>query len=250
MSDVTALRSVRGSDFSTRRWSHARLAGTLVLAAWAALFWVLWLTGREALFLSSRTDWVVPIAAVLLSAATVGRLASARTSRPQPLSVRDLWIAGALVVPVVLLLAAPPATLGSFSATKRTAFTGVGFATSNAEIGEGALTLVDVAARIQSAENERALVARAGEQVRFVGFVSRRDGTPADEIFLTRYVVTCCVADAMVAQVRVVNVTPGLVEEEDWVEVSGTIYPVGPEVLVAASEIRKVDTPEHPYLTP
>ena len=49
-----------------------------MLAAWAGLFWFLWVSGREAFYLSTRTDWVVPIAAVLLTAATVGRLASAR----------------------------------------------------------------------------------------------------------------------------------------------------------------------------
>jgi len=118
------------------------------------------------------------------------------------------------------------------------------------DIGEGALTLVDVAAGQTSPESERALAARAGETVRFVGFVSRYDDTPADEFVLTRYVVSCCVADAMIASVRTVNVTPGVFAEDEWVEVRGTIYPVGREVIVDASAIRKVDRPERPYLTP
>src|SRR4029450_11931125 len=61
-----------------RRWSPGGLAGALVLAAWAGLFWFLWISGREAFYLSTRTDWIVPIAAVLLTAATVGALASGR----------------------------------------------------------------------------------------------------------------------------------------------------------------------------
>jgi uncharacterized membrane protein YcgQ (UPF0703/DUF1980 family) len=61
--------------------------------------------------------------------------------------------------------------------------------------------------------------------------------------------VSCCVADATVAQVRVVNVTPGAFEDNEWVEVTGTIYPIGREVIVNASTIRGVPRPERPYLS-
>jgi len=233
-----------------RRWSPARVAGAAVLGAWAFLFWFLWLTERDALYLSSRTDWVVPVAVVLLTAATIGRLASARVTIPEPLRAREAWIMGLMVVPVVLVLAAPPATLGTFSAGKRSGFAGTGFAASASEIGEGELTLVDVAAAQTTPEGERALAARAGESVTFVGFVVRRDDTPADELLLTRYVVSCCAADATVTQVRVVNVTPGEFEPDEWVEVTGPIYPLGREVIVDAQQVVGVDRPDRPYLTP
>ena len=77
--------------------------------------------------------------------------------------------------------------------------------------------------------------------------------TPADEFFLTRYVITCCVADATIVQVRVVNVVPGRFQPNDWVEVKGTIYPIGREVILnaaSADSIVKVARPERPYLTP
>jgi len=233
-----------------RRWSPSRVAGTAVLGAWAFLFWFLWLSGRDALYLSTRTAWVVPVAAALLTAATLGRLASARVTTPETLRAREAWIMGLMVVPVVLVLAAPPATLGTFSAGKRSGFSGTGFAASASEIGEGELTLVDVAAAQTTPEGERALAGRAGESVSFVGFVVRRDDTPADEILLTRYVVSCCAADAAVAQVRVVNVTPGEFEPDEWVEVTGPIYPLGREVIVDAQQVVEVDRPDRPYLTP
>ena len=50
-----------------RRWSPRRVAGTAVLAAWASLFWFLLLSGRDAFYLSSRTEWIVPVAAILLA---------------------------------------------------------------------------------------------------------------------------------------------------------------------------------------
>jgi uncharacterized repeat protein (TIGR03943 family) len=233
-----------------KRWSPTRVAGSLVLAAWAGLFWFLWFTGREAFYLSTRTDWVVPVAALLLTAATVGRLASARVSTPKPLAARELWIMGLMVVPVVLVLFAPVTTLGTFSAGKRSSFNGTAFAASAGDIASGELTLIDVAAGETSPEGERALAKRAGESVSFVGFVSIRDDTPADEFLLARYVVTCCVADATIAEVRVVNVTPGQFANEDWVQVTGTIFPIGREVIVDASDIAQVERPDHPYLTP
>jgi uncharacterized repeat protein (TIGR03943 family) len=233
----------------SRRWSPSRVAGTVVLGAWAGLFWFLLLTGREAFYLSTRTQWIVPVAAVLLTAAALGRLASARTGAPEPIRRRELVVMAIMVVPVLLVVALPPATLGTFSAGKRAGFAGVGVTTTAHDIATGELTLVDVAAGQTSPEGERALAARGGDTIDFVGFVTRYADTPADELLLTRYVVTCCVADATVAQVRVVNVTPGAFEDNDWVEVKGVIYPIGREVIVSATSVDAVDRPDHPYLT-
>jgi uncharacterized repeat protein (TIGR03943 family) len=252
MSGAVATRPearLRTESAPRRRWSPTRVAGALVLGAWATLFWFLWFSGRDAFYLSTRTEWIVPVAAVILTAATIGRLMSARVTRPEPIRRRELAVMAAMVAPVLLVLALPPATLGTFSANKRSGFAGSGVASSAGEIASGELTLVDVAAGQTSPEGERALAARAGERVSFIGFVTRYADTDADEFLLTRYVVTCCVADATVAQVRVVNVTPGAFEDNEWVEVTGTIYPVGREVIVAADGIEAVERPDRPYLS-
>ena len=231
-------------------WSPGRVAGGLVLAAWATLFWWLLLTGRYNLYLSTRTSWVVPVGAALLSAASLGRLASARVHSSEPLWSREAWVMCLMIVPVVLVMSLPAATLGQFSVGKRTNFTGGGLATAVGDIGTGELTLIDVAAGQTSKEGEAALSKRAGETVDFVGFVTRYANTPADELLLTRYIITCCVADATIAQVRVVNVPPGQFQVNDWVEVKGPLYPLGREVIVQANDVEKVETPSKPYLTP
>jgi uncharacterized repeat protein (TIGR03943 family) len=230
-------------------WSPARVAAAVVLAAWAGLFWFLDLTQRWTLYLSGRTSWLVPAGAILLTIAAVGRLATARTDRAEPLRRRETWVLGAIVLPVVLVLALPPATLGTFGLGKRAGFVGAGVSVSGSDIASGALTFIDIAAAQTTHEGQAAIRRRAGEQIDLEGFVWREDGAPADEILLTRYVITCCVADATSAQVRVVNVPPGRFAADDWVRVTGRVYPLGNEILVDASDVEAIPQPAHPYLT-
>ncbi|HSJ50713.1 MAG TPA: TIGR03943 family protein [Actinomycetota bacterium] len=249
MSETAVARPIASASPSTVRWSPARVAGAVVIGAWAGLFWFLLLSDRDAFYLSERTAWIVPVAAVVLTAAAAGRLIAARTTDPEPIRRRELAVMAAMVVPVLVVAALPPATLGTFSAGKRAGFAGSGPAASAADIASGELTLVEVAAAQTTPEGERALAGRAGETVEFVGFVARYPDTPPDELMLTRYVVSCCVADATVAAVRVVNVATGAFADNEWIEVVGTIYPIGREVIVNATSVRAVERPARPYLS-
>jgi uncharacterized repeat protein (TIGR03943 family) len=230
-----------------RSWSPQRVATGLVLAGWAALFWFVILTGRTALYLSSRTAWVAPVGAVLLTGAAGGRLLSARVGTPSPLGRGAAWRLAFLTLPVVALLVLPPTTLGSYAASRRS-LAGAAFGASSGDVATGAVTLADVAAAMWSPEAAEALTDRAGSRVAFVGIVVRREGMPADEFLLTRFIVTCCVADALSVHVRVVGAPLGRFEEEQWVRVAGSIYPLGREVIVQASEVVPIPRPARPYL--
>ncbi len=233
-----------------RSWSPFRVGTGLLMGTWALLFWFLLVTGRWSLYVSTRTFWVVPTGAILLTAATLGRLRSARVDHAEPLSPRVSWTLGAIALPVVLILTLPPATLSGYALGRRSSFVGSGVSVSADDIKTGEISFIDIAAAQSSKEGMVALRARAGEEVTLQGFVWREPGLAADEILLTRYVVTCCVADATSAQVRVVNIPPGRFEPDDWVEVTGRIYPLGSEILVDASGARRIPQPARPYLTP
>lgn len=233
----------------SRTWSPLRILTTVVLGSWAALFWFVLLTDRTNLYLSSRTGWVVPIGAVVLTFAALGRLASIRTSAPEPIRAKDVGAFALLVIPVVIVLALPPAALGSFAASRRSSIAAGGLGASAEEIASGELTLIDVAGGLRSSEGMKALVARAGDQVSFVGFVSKKRGLPADEFILTRFLVSCCVADALSVQVRVVDAPLAGFEADQWVRVEGTIYPLGREVVVQASSVTETERPKRPYLS-
>jgi putative membrane protein len=227
-----------------------RLLGVVALAAWASLFWFLLLSGRSSLYLSGRTAWVIPVGVALLTAAVVGRLTSLRTRAPEHVAARDALGIGLLVVPVIVVLALPPASLGSYAAARRSSITGAGFASSTEEISSGPLTLVEVAGALRSSAGMRALRTRAGNDVSFVGFVTRGSEMGADEFVLTRFLISCCVADALSVQARVVDVPPGEFQSDDWVRVEGQVYPLGREVIVDASRVVHIDKPERPYLSP
>lgn len=252
MIETAGAAGARGAArLAQARWSAGRVAVALVMAAWAGMFWFLLASGRWSLYLSTRTSWLVPVGAVLLSAAALGRLASARVQHdPEPLSTRRTWTIGLLVLPVVVILALPPAALTSYAVGRRSGFVGSGVSTSTQDIATGSLSLIDVAAAQTTSSGLDALEQRAGEQVSFDGFVTRFADTPADEIMLTRFIVTCCVADATIAQVRVVDVPAGQFQQDQWVRVTGKIYPLGREVLVDATDVVGIARPSKPYLTP
>lgn len=94
----------------------------------------------------------------------------------------------------------------------------------------------------------------AGQDADVIGFVYRDDRFGADEFFLTRFVVSCCVADAAVAGVMVRVPPDTALEADQWVRITGTFAPgtfdgAAVPVLVADS-IAPADIPEQPYLYP
>jgi len=235
---------------ASARWSQARIAAALALGAWGVLFWTLLVTGRTSLYLSSRTAWLVPMGAVIFTVAALGRLATARTMDDEPLDRRTAWTLGAITLPVVLILALPPATLGTYSVGKRATFGGSAIGASARDV-TGPLDFVDIGAAQSFPAAMRQLEARAGEPITLEGFVSKEASAP-DEILLTRYIVTCCVADATIAQVRIVGLQPADYADDEWLQVTGNVYPVGREVLVAADSgtVQQIPVPDQPYLMP
>jgi uncharacterized repeat protein (TIGR03943 family) len=231
-------------------WSPPRVMSSITLASWAALFWFLIVSERTSLYLSSRTDWVVPMGAIILTIAALGRIAFARRREPEPMSRRSALGMGLIVLPVVTVLALPPTALGGYAVSRRSSLTSGSFVSSVEDIQSGDLSLVDVSGALRSQEGMRALVDRAGETVNFTGFVTRESGMAANEFILTRFLISCCVADALSAQVRVVGAPPGAFNADEWVRVEGQVYPLGKEVIVDASDVVKVPRPKHPYLNP
>jgi uncharacterized repeat protein (TIGR03943 family) len=248
------LSDAQADQEPVRSWSIPRMLGVAVLASWAGLFWYLLLTGRWALYVSSRVQWVVPFGAFLLAAVTLGRAVTVRVNGPyQRLRMKTVWLAVLMVFPVLTVFVLPAASLGSFAAGRRTSLVQTGVSASAGDISSGAITLVDVAAAQTSREGAKALSTRAGDDATFVGFVTPIPGNPAGEFLLTRYYITCCIADAQTIEVHVVDAPVGKFQADDWVRVTGKLYPLGRTVLMDAAapsgSVTGIPKPSHPYIT-
>jgi uncharacterized repeat protein (TIGR03943 family) len=230
------------------RWSPVRVATGLVLAAWGALFWMLLVTGRTYLYLSTRTAWLVPMGAGIFTLAAIGRLVTGRTTNEESLDKRSAWSLGLIVMPVVLVLALPPATLGTYSVGKRATFGGSAIGATARDVTEP-LDFVDIGAAQSFPDAMRQLEDHAGEPITLEGFVTKEASAP-DQILLTRYIVTCCVADATVAQARIVGLDPAQYLDDEWIRVTGFVFPFQREVYVQGQGAEQIPVPEQPYLTP
>jgi uncharacterized repeat protein (TIGR03943 family) len=250
MSTIGTAEGIRQRERAAKFISPSRVLDCVALGSWAAVFWFLLVSDRTSLYLSSRTAWVVPTGAILLTVGFLGRLFFLRSEQPKPISARSAMGTGLIVLPVITVLALPPASLGSYAASRRSTFSSGGIVASSGEIATGDLSLMDVAGGLRSRDGVDALAERAGEAVDFTGFVTRDPGAPADEFMLTRFLVSCCVADALSVNVRVVGAPPGQLKADEWVRVSGKFYPLGREVIVDSTDIVKVKRPKRPYLSP
>ena len=93
-----------------------------------------------------------------------------------------------------------------------------------------------------------------GQEAQVVGFVFR-DGRYGEDVFMaTRFVVSCCVADAVVVAMVVQWPETAALENDQWVEVEGVFVRSGLEnwrpPILAATRVTPVDIPAQPYLYP
>jgi uncharacterized repeat protein (TIGR03943 family) len=231
-------------------WSVSRLATGIALAIWAASFWFLIAADRTAFYFSTRTTWLAPVGALTLTVAMAGRFLSARVSRPEPVTRRQMATLAVLIVPALIVTALPPAALGSFAASRRsTAVKGAYVSMSGRDISKGDLSLLDIFGLSYNGDLDK-LAPRAGSSSSFTGFVTKDASDGADEFRLNRFMITCCPGDAVSIQLRIVGAPPGGFSADEWVRVTGKIYPIGQEVIVDATDVKLVDRPKHPYLNP
>jgi uncharacterized repeat protein (TIGR03943 family) len=234
----------------TMTWSLSRLATGIALTIWAATFWFLIAADRAAFYFSSRTTWLAPVGAIMLTAAMVGRFLSARVTRPEPVTRRQLGTLAILVLPALIITAFPPAALGSFAVSRRsTAIKGAYVSISGRDLSKGDLSLLDIFGLSYNGDLDE-LAPRAGSTSAFMGFVTKDPSDGADEFRLNRFMISCCPGDAVNIQLRIVGAPPGQFQADDWVRVTGKLYPIGATVIVDATEVERVERPKHPYLNP
>jgi uncharacterized repeat protein (TIGR03943 family) len=218
--------------------TDARLARLTVIASWAALFVVLWATGASSRYLGARTQWLVPFGAVTL----VGAFALALRGPRHGARLRAGEGIGLLLlcVPLAGALLVPHAELGAYAAShKSTGFFPAVKPRPPATPRD--VTLLDV--KVAQRDDFYALVSHIhpGTRVDLVGVVTHAD---AKGFSLTRFYITCCIADAQPLTIHVHQSTNPRVD--DWVRVVGKLTD---DWTLAADRVTRVPKPGEPYLS-
>jgi uncharacterized repeat protein (TIGR03943 family) len=209
------------------------------------------LTDEFLHYLRPGMKWPLVLAGavlVVLGGATIVR-AFARRDDQQTLEPHDGHrlgpIAWLLLLPVVVLFAVAPKPLGT-DAIDTSATRAVGRPARFAPLpsmrdGAYELSIRDVLERATFEPDSL-----TGATVRVVGFVSN-NGAPVGALLLTRFVLTCCAADAYAVQLAVAG--SEAFADDTWIEVTGRLRgaPIGQRTTVDVVSVRRISRPANPY---
>jgi uncharacterized repeat protein (TIGR03943 family) len=217
------------------------------LLGWAAFFDWLWLSGRAGDYVGPRTSWVVPFGGIVLTVSAVLYLRGARRAgAARAPSAGDLLGLVALFAPLLLVAAAPSSSLGALAVDRKRS-SGDQLAAVSRLDAKKQLSLYDIAGANASTQYASDHGIREGVRVDFDGLVSGRLEQGTFEF--SRFLTTCCAADAMPFSIRV-DPPAGAPELElsEWLQVSGTLRrDPGGGLVVVAERMKKIERPANPY---
>lgn len=161
-----------------------------------------------------------------------------------------------LALPVILGLAVPPRPLGASALDNR----GVVLSIENSALPASVQSAAKAAHERNMLDWWRTFQGAEGfgeftnQEAKIVGFVYKDPAYDDDYFLATRFVVSCCVADAAVVGLAVRWPDTVALSDDQWVEVSGKFAPSTLEnwkpPLLIAETVTPVDTPAQPYLYP
>jgi uncharacterized repeat protein (TIGR03943 family) len=223
----------------TVRAGRSRL---IVAASWALFFYVLWLTDTSNRYLGTRTQWLVPFGAVTLTIAVALAVRTQWRSRT-PLHAAEAAGLFTLILPLALLLLAPHAQLGAYAASRKaSAFFPAVKPPPPATPRD--VTLLDI--RVAEDDDLFALASHIHRGTR-VGLLGLVTATGPHSFSLTRFYITCCIADAQPLTIQVKWARP--VQHHRWVWVTGTLTGSSSRYAVTADRVAPRSTPSDPYLS-
>ncbi|HMQ56069.1 MAG TPA: TIGR03943 family protein [Anaerolineae bacterium] len=159
--------------------------------------------------------------------------------------------------PMVLGLLIPPRPLGAAAMTNRDisleSLTSAAAPESEQILSKpkAERNILDWVLEFRSVSDRSSL---AGEAVKVSGFVYRDERFGQDEFMVSRFVLSCCAADAAPLGMVVHWPDSPQLEADQWVEVSGIFEPGEfsgePMPLILADTVTPIEIPSQPYLYP
>ncbi|MCU1445300.1 TIGR03943 family protein [Cryobacterium sp.] len=263
---TTVADSRRGTGWSAGLAEHWRGIG-LSLVVVVATVW-LGATGQLGLYIHPRyfgftlvmaaLGLVFVVASFFFSSSFLASAPAERTS-PRRLALSVTGSGMLLLIAAVTVLAIPPATLTSATATQREVNSGGLDTTDAAEqaatlVGNGDYERLSVKEWVSLLAQSDDPALFADKSAKLTGFVLPDTDDPENVFYVARFVVTCCAVDAQPIGVPVY--LPGwsnTYTTDAWVEVAGTFTP-NPSGLAKAAlavepaTIESVEQPSDPYV--
>ncbi len=232
----------------------------LVLRGIGLFLFLLWMRGSLLLYIHERFVWLAVAASIVLVwLGAVYHTTRVRGHTCQYHHHGEFSWGGLLLVllPLVFGLMAPRKPLGADALQNRT----IGVETM------ASLAVPDSSRVLLKPNRTRTLLdwvllfltehdwdTFSGEQADVTGFVFRKEEMDAKTFMLSRFVVTCCAADAVPVSLMISWPGSDSLEIDQWVDVSGHIeirrLDGTPTPVLTAETVMLRDIPEQPYLYP
>jgi len=250
------------------------LLDVLSITAWGILLLRYWLTGKLNLLIHPDYFWLVIVTGVILLMMgaikgtqlfhTVQQHSSARRSGrniPQPTTMNQHislfppgWSGGLLLATAILGLLITPKVFSSQTAVQRGVADSVTVTRSQPQAFRSvsrpeARSLIDWIRTIDVYPEPDAYT---GQKVKVQGFVVHASTLPAQYLMLSRFVITCCAADAYPVGLPVkLSQNRDVYPPDTWLEVEGKMITQTldgkRQLVIEAKSLNKIPEPKNPY---
>ncbi|MBL8058109.1 MAG: TIGR03943 family protein [Anaerolineales bacterium] len=169
-----------------------------------------------------------------------------------------IWTVALVALPLALGLAVPARPLGAsalaskgLNASGGALLSVSGGAAVQLEIAPEQRTVLDWVRAFNYAEDPAIYTDQPAD---VIGFVYRTADLRPDQFMVSRFIVTCCAADASGVAMLVDWPQAAALAENTWVRVRGPVRAAAlngqPLPLIAAVTVEPAEQPEHPYMYP
>ena len=240
----------------------------IVLAGLALMFYAKISDGTLTFYINSRFAWLSFVAVLIFAALamTLVYQVSERRKAAQPTASdaprppgnrRKLAWSGIAImaIPMLLGLIVPARPLGASAVSSR----GIGLnapdrpgtAKTLQNAQSGPRNVLDWLREFNMNADPATFKGRA---VDVTGFVYRDPRNGADQFWVSRFTISCCVADATAIGLLVQNAQGGSLKNDSWVHVTGKLDVgefAGEKIpVILPDKITPIDQPQNPYLYP
>ncbi|MEM7794011.1 MAG: TIGR03943 family protein [Cyanobacteria bacterium P01_C01_bin.118] len=250
-------RKAKKKPIQRKTWYRPELLDALVLAAWSLAFFRYWVTGKLFLLLHPDYMWLANGAAFVLLGLAIFKLTQGRQRAPQgghtTLLPPQLSSFILLAIAVVSLIYTPKA-FASDAALQRGVSDSLTLTRSQPQrfvrqTDSADRTVIDWIRTLNVYPEPDAYT---GQDVKVSGFVIHPDEWSEDYLMVSRFVLTCCAADAYPVGLPVqLAVSREAYTPDGWLEIEGKMVTATingqRQLTIEPTKIETIPEPRNPY---